>query len=747
MNWFSALKTTLLFAALLTLRAIATAQSDTVKATLEPATNSKTASLLVEGELNLKNNPDKTLDLGLQALVLAKKQGNIEDEAASLTLLAEANYLLKQLENALRYYNRALSLYEKLNKKESLIKTYIGLSKVYDASNNPELAIQYLERANTISANAINLALQIELKQNLGNIYKKQANYKNAISNYNSILEKLDRYSNQRVKNRDKIRIDCHIQIGKSEKNIGELDKSLASFKKASKMALEINDTLSYSSTLRELALSFYLLQKMDSAYHNFTLSYNLSKSISDTTGMILSLQGMGDVHFERGDINQAINYFAQQLNISDIKKDIPNSVTSLVKISRCHYALGDYPTSSRYLNRALILAKEKNLTESKADVYRYLALIYETQNRYKDALDFYKMWIELRDSIFNEETGQKLAKLQILYDITQKEKENEILRQNSEIQKLQLAKSKYQGIILSSLVIAFVVLSLFLIMLFRAKQKEFRKQKETEQRITEINKELERRMIQEIKKQEKQQQLLSQKSKLESLGTLAAGIAHEINQPLGGISMGLDNILLRIQENTLSNDYLKDKVNLLFENVDRIKKIIDHIRYFSRAQKPVSFIQININDVVKSALFMVSAQYENHGVTIDATFDENIGTIVADKYKLEQVLLNLLSNSKFALDEKEKRLNDGKYRKRIEIKTWKDNDQYYITFKDNGIGIPAKIIDKIFDPFFTTKSEEKGTGLGLSISYGFIKDVLGEIKVESIENEYTTFEISIPKE
>ena len=65
----------------------------------------------------------------------------------------------------------------------------------------------------------------------------------------------------------------------------------------------------------------------------------------------------------------------------------------------------------------------------------------------------------------------------------------------------------------------------------------------------------------------------------------------------------------------------------------------------------------------------------------------------------------------------------------------------------DNGIGIPTKIIDKIFDPFFTTKSEEKGTGLGLSISYGFIKDILGEIKVDSVENEYTVFEISIPKE
>jgi len=143
----------------------------------------------------------------------------------------------------------------------------------------------------------------------------------------------------------------------------------------------------------------------------------------------------------------------------------------------------------------------------------------------------------------------------------------------------------------------------------------------------------------------------------------------------------------------------------------------------------------------------MVSAQYENHGVTINLDLDEGIGNITADKYKLEQVLLNLLSNAKFALEEKQKQANDNKYQKCIEIKTRKNDTHYVITFKDNGTGISQKNIDKIFDPFFTTKGEEKGTGLGLSISYGFIKDLLGDIKVESVEGEYTLFEISIPRE
>lgn len=723
------------------------AQQDSIDRNKALDNDSKAVALLVEGEYSLKTNPDQSLDYGLQALVLAKKQRNQGLEAASLTLLAEANLALNQLEKALRYYHRALTIYQKSNQKELLIKTYIGLSRVYEASKNPELAIQYLERANQSIDENIGFPLKVEFHQYIGSVYQKQGNFKNAVQHYNSILEIIDRVSSKQIKNKTKIKVNTLIQIGQAEKNLGELDKSLSSFKKATKLALTDKDTLSYTNTLRELALSFYLLQELDSAYHNFTLSYKTSKHIADTIGMILSLQGMGDVYLEKGNIDHAINVYSQQRQLSELTHDDTSSVASLVKISRCYYALGDYPTSSQYLNRALAIAKKQNLTESKADVYQYLALIYETQNRYKDALDFYKMWIELRDSIFSEETGKKLAKLQILYDITQKEKENEILRKNSEIQKLQLAKSKYQGLILLSLVIAFVVLTLFLVMLFRAKQKAYQKQKETEQRITELNKELERRMIAEIKKQEKQQQLLSQKSKLESLGTLAAGIAHEINQPLGGISMGLDNILLKNKEGHIGKEYLTDKINLLFENVERIKKIIDHIRYFSRAQKPLAFSQVNINEVIKSALFMVSAQYENHGVTIETYLDENIGMITAEKFKLEQVLLNLLANSKYALDEKEKRLNDGKFRKKIEITSWKDSTNVHITFKDNGSGIPSKHIDKIFDPFFTTKSEDKGTGLGLSISYGFIKDLMGDIKVDSVEDEYTTFELSIPKD
>lgn len=724
----------------------ANAQNDSTAIEHDRIGESETSKVLSEGERLIKINPDMALEYGLRALIISKQNRNVQDEASAFRLMAEANSSLNQIENSIRYFNRALSIYEQHGTNEQQIIILMGIAKVYISTKNSELAQQFLEKADRISGNSVNINIRTELQMLLGKIYMDQNKHKNAQFIFNRIITTATSSQGKQLKDKDHVLINCYLQLGLANKNMGNFDESLISYKNATEYALRLRDTITYAQTLRELALAYYLLEQYGEAFQHFNLAYSTSNRQNDTIGMIQSLQGMGDVHFERAEIYQAIRLYTRQQTLSEQFGDIPNTVTAMVKLSQCYYANNDYPASSAILNRALDLATKEKLTGSKADVYRYLALLYEKNGRFKNALECYKMWVDLRDSIYSNITGQKLEKLQILYDITQKERENESLRQNAEIQKLQLAKSRYQLIVLLSLTVAFTLVILFLVLLFREKQKEMKKQDETKQKISELNKELEKRMIQEIKKQEKQQQLLAQKSKLESLGNLAAGIAHEINQPLGGISMGIDNIMLRIQDHTCNEEYLNSKLNNLLYNIERIKKIIDHIRNFSRAQKPINYEQVNVNDVVSNALFMVSAQYENHGVSLTKSLDEQIGLITADKYKLEQVLLNLLSNAKYAVDEKSKLQGNSNYRKLIEIKTWKDRENIYISVKDNGTGIPQKVIDKIFDPFFTTKEEEQGTGLGLAISYGFIKDFLGELKVDSKEGEFTYFEIEIPR-
>lgn len=270
---------------------------------------------------------------------------------------------------------------------------------------------------------------------------------------------------------------------------------------------------------------------------------------------------------------------------------------------------------------------------------------------------------------------------------------------------------------------------------------------KETANQLAELNQHLEKRVQEELKKIEVQRQLLIQKSKLESLGELAAGIAHEINQPLGGISMTLDNMLIKINNKSYTHEYLSAKISQTFEDIERIKTIIDHIRSFSRDQENLEVGKVDVRKVIHNALSMINTQYTNHNINFILDLKESNNYILGNQYRLEQVLLNLLSNAKHAVDQKKQKLGEHvSYNKRIQISSSSRDKNLIIVVEDNGVGILNQHIDKVFDPFYTTKEAEVGTGLGLSISYGLIKEMKGEITVESKIDQFTTMTITLPK-
>ena len=255
----------------------------------------------------------------------------------------------------------------------------------------------------------------------------------------------------------------------------------------------------------------------------------------------------------------------------------------------------------------------------------------------------------------------------------------------------------------------------------------------------------LENRVREEVEKRERQKALLIQRSKLESLGKLAAGIAHEVNQPLAGISMGLDNIIFKVSTGKADQEYLKNKFEVLQGHIERIKRIIDHVRTFSREQTSDFIEKVNVIEVLENALSIVGTQYENHRVNITYDIAEIPGFVLGNKYKLEQVLLNLLTNAKDAVDEKEKSTGED-FHKEVNITIRFDDKKIYIDIRDNGTGIPHWAIDKVFDPFFTTKDMERGTGLGLSVSYGIVKEMKGDILIDTLIGEYTEMTVTLPR-
>ncbi len=264
------------------------------------------------------------------------------------------------------------------------------------------------------------------------------------------------------------------------------------------------------------------------------------------------------------------------------------------------------------------------------------------------------------------------------------------------------------------------------------------------EKELEVLNQNLEERVKQELDRIEKQRQALIQKSKLESLGELAAGMAHEINQPMGGIAMSLDNILFEIENATLTDNYLRKKIGLMHKDVNRIKELINHVRVFSRDQENVTDTSYNVNATINNALMLINRKFIEHSVDLELNLLSKNLMLSGNPLRFEQVILNLLNNAKYAVDKKSKEIGPA-FTKKISLKTLLENDSLKVEITDNGIGIPKENLLRIFDPFFTTKQHDEGTGLGLSISYGIIKEMGGSIEAESVEGEHTTITIYIP--
>jgi len=244
-------------------------------------------------------------------------------------------------------------------------------------------------------------------------------------------------------------------------------------------------------------------------------------------------------------------------------------------------------------------------------------------------------------------------------------------------------------------------------------------------------------RIDEALKKQSNQQQIIVHQASLSSLGELAAGIAHEINQPLQNIAFITENLYLENKGNSELENDTKD----ILDDVDRIRKIIDHIRVFSRDQKDETQKEFNINESIQNAFSLSRHLYEKNRIQIDFDLNENIKNAWGNPFKYEQVVLNLLTNAKDAFEEKQ----NLDFEKKIKIRSFMNNSNVILEVQDNGIGIENENIEKIFHPFYTSKEIGKGTGLGLSISYGIIKEMNGSIEVTSEPEVGTKFAVSIP--
>ena len=239
----------------------------------------------------------------------------------------------------------------------------------------------------------------------------------------------------------------------------------------------------------------------------------------------------------------------------------------------------------------------------------------------------------------------------------------------------------------------------------------------------------------------------LIQAGKMATLGEMATGIAHELNQPLNIVRLGCDYLAKKIKSGqSVSPEDLNQVLSELTYSVHRASRIINHLRQFGRRADDTMF-PIDINGPIMNVFTLVGTQLKNRGIRWTLSLDVNLPKIMGDDNRLEQVFINLILNARDAiLADASSRGQEGEQRdKVIAIKSFSENGRVVVTISDTGPGIPESIKTKVFEPFFTTKKTGDGTGLGLSISYGIVKEHNGTIEIDPTATEGATFRISFP--
>lgn len=272
---------------------------------------------------------------------------------------------------------------------------------------------------------------------------------------------------------------------------------------------------------------------------------------------------------------------------------------------------------------------------------------------------------------------------------------------------------------------------------------------KKLEELLKDYNEKLEQEIARKMKELDQKHIELIQSSKLATLGEMATGIAHELNQPLSGIRTRAQLLTKMIQKGRADETKILTTQRDIMDLVDRISRIIHHMRVFAR-QDEQPFAPFEVTQSIDGCLSLLGEQLRLHAVQLDLEIPPNSPRIRGEPMQIEQVLLNLVSNARYAMDLKEQQFKKagrgGDYQKRLIIRLSQPvPGEICLSVSDNGVGMAPASYQRIFQPFYTTKPVGEGTGLGLSISYGIIVKHHGRIEVESTEGEGTNFHLYLP--
>jgi two-component system, NtrC family, sensor kinase len=635
-----------------------------------------------------------SIDSLQEQLVSSKRDTNRVLILSSLSII----FLQSDINAALQYAQQGMSLARELNFKSGEADCLRRIGIIHFIQGRYPEALDHFQKALNISQ-SINHSFGIGAGLgHIGNIYAEQGDQETARSYYSRYLE-----------------------IARSSQNKTE-----------------------QANALKRLGQSYLEENLIDSASLAFDQAYKLLDSIDDKRIGSGLLKDMGDVLQKKGNNGQAL-YFYHQAVIQAKEASSRNVLNEIyVALGRVYLQLDQRDSSVYYGLAALDAGQKNNYAKGMLAATRLLADAYEAVDA-TQSLRYSKMATALKDSLFNTE---KATQVQNLFFLEHQRKQDLATEQAKHKNQLRLYA-------LFGALTVFILLAFFLYRNNRSKQKANVLLGKQKQEIQEQRGNAEK-ALQELKATQAQ---LIQAEKMASLGELTAGIAHEIQNPLNFINnfSDLNGELVGELKEELNVGRIAEamaiatgigeneqKINHHGKRADSIVKgMLQHSRN-SSGQKELTDINKLVDECMRLTYHGMRAKDKSFNAKIETELGDDLAPINIVPQDIGRVLLNLFTNAFYSVNQKHN--EQPGHKPLVSVKTTGTDAGITITVKDNGWGVPQKVMDKIFQPFFTTKPAGEGTGLGLSLSYDIVtKGHSGELRVESEDKVHATFIIYLP--
>lgn len=687
-------------------------------------------------------NLDSARAIGNRSLELAKKIGYRKGEAKAYVRLAYIYSYRGEWDSARRSLEMASEVTMELSDSTALVSLYSTYGGVYGMNAKYDSSIYFTQKAVAIAeAQKDNKALS-SAYQNIAASYHMLSNFPQALIYMQKGLKLAEEAKDLNTQSY------LQLNMGMAHTANNDLTKAELAFLKAVNLgkAVEAKNVELYAYS--NLCSIYDRQQNFKMAHKYAVKGIDLAKEMGDVGMQATNHSWAALALLQENNLKEAESFATRALVLADSSHQPLNIYQANSALGMVYKGLGKYKESIRSFEKGFSTLKEAGADIFDAQIgksYHELSGAYELAGDYKKALEMAVKAREISDSITSRENIRRSTELDLKYQFA-KEQEGQKADQEKKD-----AVSHAQKVTLGIGLALTIMLAAFAFYAYRNKSR-------TNAQLQSQKEEIENTLA-ELKAVQAQ---LIQSEKMASLGELTAGIAHEIQNPLNFVNNFSDLNTELVAEMKVAIDKGDlDEVKLLANDISSngekishhgkradgiVKGMLQHSRTSNGVKEPTD-INALADEYLRLAYHGLRAKDKSFNASMNTNFDQNIGKIKVIPQDIGRVILNLITNAFYAVTEKKKAdISDSTFDPSVTVTTRRVNNKVEIKVRDNGNGIPDKIIDKIFQPFFTTKPTGQGTGLGLSLSYDIVtKGHGGEFKVESIEGEYTEFTVSLP--